>query len=110
MSRAEFSKAVKREAWDRCGGICEDCQLPILGTPEYDHDLPDFLGGEPTLENCRCLCSKCHRIKTRGDRQRIDKARRIDEKRKGLRPKRSRFACSRDSDRKKKLTGEVVAR
>jgi 5-methylcytosine-specific restriction enzyme A len=62
--RREFPPKVKLAAWDRCGGNCEQCHARILGRAEYDHVLPDWLGGEPTLENLQVLCSKCHRLKT----------------------------------------------
>lgn len=67
--RREFSAKVKLEAWKRCRGSgwqshCEKCKGRITGRPEYDHIVPDGLGGEPTLENCQVLCTKCHRLKT----------------------------------------------
>lgn len=81
--RREFSAKIKLAAWDRCGGKCECCYARIISRPEYDHILPDALGGEPTLENCAVLCSKCHRIKTStGDVPRIAKTKR--QKRKAI--------------------------
>ncbi len=66
--RREFPVKVKLAAYERCQKDgkphCEACGLRIVGVPEYDHDKPDGLGGEPTLENCAVLCGKCHRIKT----------------------------------------------
>jgi 5-methylcytosine-specific restriction protein A len=75
--RREFSKTVKRDAAARCGGKCEACGKRLrFGDYHYDHDLPDFLGGEPTLENCRVLCIVCHKAKTRKfDTPRIVKSR-----------------------------------
>ena len=75
--RREFSKSVKRDAAARCGGKCEACGKRLrFGEYHYDHDLPDFLGGEPTLENCRVLCIDCHKTKTREvDTPRIVKSR-----------------------------------
>lgn len=65
MSRREFSKKVRMAAWARCNGRCEDCTAKLRpGKYEYDHDLPDGLGGEPTLENCRVRCTNCHSTKT----------------------------------------------
>lgn len=94
--RKEFSSKVKLAAWERCDGKCEACHARIIGRPEYDHILPDALGGEPTLENCSVLCSKCHRIKTStGDVPRIAKTKRTKRKAvnawpKPVRPLRSR--------------------
>jgi 5-methylcytosine-specific restriction protein A len=66
--RREFPAKVKLAAYERSlrdgKPHCEACGLRIVGLPEYDHVKPDGLGGEPTLENCQCLCGKCHRIKT----------------------------------------------
>lgn len=75
--RREFTKSVKRDAAARCGGRCEACGKRLrFGDYHYDHDLPDFLGGEPTLENCRVLCIDCHKAKTREvDTPRIVKSR-----------------------------------
>lgn len=94
--RKEFPAKVKLAAWERCGGNCESCHARILGRPEYDHVLPDALGGEPTLENCEVLCSKCHRIKTSGaDVPRIAKAKRQQRKAIGAWPKSRRPLRSR---------------
>jgi 5-methylcytosine-specific restriction endonuclease McrA len=79
--RREFHPKIKLAAWDRCGGKCETCLTRIIGRPEYDHVLPDWLGGDPTLENCRVLCAKCHRLKTSTeDVPRIAQTKRIKRK------------------------------
>jgi 5-methylcytosine-specific restriction endonuclease McrA len=92
MSRAEFSKQTKREAWLRCHdgqGLprCEGCGQLFEGRrPEYDHKIAAELGGDNSLENCQCLCPKCHRAKTSfADIPRIAKNARIRDKRAGLR-------------------------
>lgn len=65
MARSEFSSRVKRDAAARANGRCENCTARLrYGGFHYDHDLPDWLGGEPTLENCRVLCLTCHKLKT----------------------------------------------
>ena len=88
--RQEFSTKTKLAAFERAKGMCEVCGQKIIGRAEYDHALPDFFGGEPTLENCRCLCSKCHRLKTStADVPRIAKTKRTKAKTVGAnRPKR----------------------
>lgn len=90
--RREFSKATKTAALERSGGVCEcGCGVPFgVEGVEYDHDLPDWLGGDNSLENCKALRVKCHRRKTPKDRQMIDKARRGSETRHGLRESRWR--------------------
>lgn len=86
--RREFAAKVKIAAWERSGGHCEECLARIIARPEYDHILPDALGGEPTLENCKVLCSKCHRIKTsEEDVPRIAKTKRTKRKAIGAWPK-----------------------
>lgn len=94
--RREFPAPVKLLAWDCCGGHCEQCLARIVGRPEYDHILPDALGGEPVLANCQVLCSKCHRLKTSGeDVPRIAKTKRTKRKAIGAWPKSSRPLRSR---------------
>ena len=63
--RREFSAKVKAQAALRANGHCENCTRKLLtGDHNYDHDLPDAMGGEPTLENCKLLCRACHQEKT----------------------------------------------
>ena len=89
MSRREFTPKIKLAAWERCNGHCETCHAKIVGGAEYDHVIPCGLGGEPTLDNIECLCSKCHRLKTSiQDVPNIAKAKRRERKAKGIaRPK-----------------------
>ena len=100
--RREFPTKVKLAAWERCGGFCECCRAKIAGRkPEYDHILPDALGGEPTLDNCRVMCSKCHRLKTSGeDVPRIAKTKRTKRKAVNAWPKASRPIQSRGFPRR----------
>lgn len=81
--RREFSKTVRLQAANRAKGRCEACNKKLsVGEFHYDHDVPDGLGGEPTLENCRVLCLTCHRIKTHEqDNPRMQKA---DSQRKSI--------------------------
>jgi 5-methylcytosine-specific restriction protein A len=81
-----------------------------LGLPEYDHIIPDGLGGEPTVENCQALCGKCHRRKTHeDDRPVMTKADNQKKSAAGIRTP-SRLPGSRSGKWKKKINGEVVAR
>lgn len=82
MSRREFPAKVKVAAFQRANGRCEACTAKLMpGKIRYDHILPDQLGGEPTLENCACICSACHTAKTsRQDVPAIAKAKRIQQK------------------------------
>lgn len=88
-SRCEFSKSTKAMAWERCQGRCQcGCMQLIRGTPEYDHIIEDTLDGGNDLSNCAVLDPKCHARKTQARRPEIDKARRGQEKRLGLRESR----------------------
>lgn len=111
--RREFPQKVKAQAFLRADGACEgkNCGARLtVGRVHYDHDLPDNLGGEPTLDNCKVLCLECHKAKTKTlDMPRIAKGRRIRKREMGIK-KRSSFACSRQSRFKKKLDGSVVLR
>lgn len=109
--RCEFSKAVKAAAAMRAAGNCEQCTRKLMtGDYHFDHDIPDALGGEPTLENCRVLCRSCHKVKTSmEDVPRIAKSKRVRRRHIGIR-KRSAFACSKDSPFRKKINGQVVRR
>lgn len=78
MTRAEFSNTTRRKAFDRAKGLCETCGHDFAKSgkrPEYDHRLPDALGGRNDLPNCVVLCAPCHGIKTaKEDVPRIRKA------------------------------------
>jgi 5-methylcytosine-specific restriction protein A len=93
LSRREFSKIVKREAFARANGFCEgkDCGAKLsIGKYHYDHRIPDALGGEPELWNCEVLCVPCHNAKTRKtDVPAIAKTKRIQDREKGIKKPRS---------------------
>jgi 5-methylcytosine-specific restriction protein A len=86
--RREFPAKVRVAAFQRANGQCESCTARLVpGKFAYDHDLPDWLGGEPVLSNCRVLCDACHGAKTAGeDVPRIAKAKRQRAKHAGIRP------------------------
>lgn len=113
--RREFPASVRKAAWARCDGRCEDCGREITGRPgdrpEYDHDIPDALGGKPDLENCRVRCKACHGAKTRTeDMPRIAKAKRLEAERFGLRAAKRRLPGGKDSAWKMKVGGSWVRR
>jgi 5-methylcytosine-specific restriction protein A len=75
--RKEFSTKTKALAFQRANGRCEECGFRLTpGKIEYDHRNPDGLTGEPTLSNCVCLCTQCHKDKTRKDVSNIARANR----------------------------------
>lgn len=85
MTRREFSKSVKLARFEHAQGHCEICGNKIITRAEYDHAQEDYIGGDNSFENCRCLCVKCHAVKTAKSRPAIDKTRRVFEKRAGVR-------------------------
>ncbi len=110
MSRHEFSSRTKAIAALRANGRCESCKCKLrTGYIEFDHEIPDGIGGENVPENCRCLCRSCHATKTKKDRGTIAKASRNFRKSHGIKPV-SRFQTSRTSKWKKKLNGQLVLR
>lgn len=114
MSRREFSKRVKLEAFERCKGLCENCTVklgPLTGV-EYDHRIPDALGGEPTLENCVVLCKTCHKLKTtKNDVPVIAKSKRVRSKHLNAKKPTGRpMPGSKRSKWKRKMDGSIVPR
>ena len=110
--RREFSAKTKVAAYERCGGRCEGCGAVLhVGRFAYDHQIPDGLGGEPTLENCMVLCTGCHGAKTAGaDVPRIAKMKRQKAKHLGAKQSRKPLPGGRNSPLRKKLNGQVVPR
>lgn len=113
--RKEFSKKIKLEAYQRSGGNCEnpECGTRLYPTKfHYDHVNPDAMGGEPTLENCRVLCTACHGRKTgEQDIPTIAKSNRQRANHLGLKVKRGPpMPGSKRSRWKKKMDGTVVPR
>ena len=109
----EFSTKIRVAAFQRCDGRCEKCGARLTpGKFAYDHILPDWLGGEPTLENAQVLCDPCHSEKTHGqDRPRINKAQRQHARHIGAKaPSRNPMPFGRSSKLKRKLDGTVVER
>ncbi len=118
MSRTEFTQVTKRKAAARCKdaagtmrcegkwGAGDRCRRSLTcgNSPEYDHIIECWEGGDNSLENCRVLGRKCcHRPKTTrksGERARNNKARKAQD---GIRP-RSTFGNSRDGKYKTRLT------
>jgi 5-methylcytosine-specific restriction endonuclease McrA len=120
--RNEFSRLTRRLAWARANGQCEGqilapgygvrrCNFPIdLGGFEYDHIIPDWMGGDNSVDNCRLLCTKCHEEKTASDAGAIAKVKRIRDKRSKALTSRRPMPFGRRSKLKKKISGEIVQR
>src|SRR3990167_11415951 len=101
--RQEFTAKIKAAAAMRANGHCENCTRKLMpGDFHYDHEIPDGLGGNPTLENCRVLCRSCHKVKTTtADVPRIAKAKRNFRTSRGIKKDRT-------ITRWRKFNGEIV--
>lgn len=102
MARTEFSRKTKQEALKRADFRCEAtgsrygfeegqrCNCDLSLGVQYDHNVPDALGGDNSLENCMAICVQCHKHKTRNDIRQIRKSDRQRDKAIGVvRPKQS---------------------
>ena len=117
MSRSEFPVSVRKAALVRADGVCEcGCGQPFnydhpKERPCFDHDLPDFLGGENDLENCKAVRVSCHQIKTYGqDMPMIKKVRRSQKDRANLKANKATMPGSKGSKWKRKINGPTVRR
>lgn len=113
--RREFPKKVQAQAFLRAHGQCEgrNCGAWLtIGKYHFDHDIPDALGGEPTLENCVVLCIACHRDKTsKRDVPAIAKTKRIRDRHLGIKLRKGRpMAGSKASGLRKRMNGQVEKR
>lgn len=64
LSLRAFTDNMKREAYERQGGICPVCtKRYALEEMEADHTTPWSKGGRTTAENCRMLCKADNRLK-----------------------------------------------
>jgi len=97
-SRKEFPLAVRKAAFVRSckNGVphCESCPVELNKRTGiiYEHVIPDGLGGEPTLENCKVHCRNCADVKTfTEDNPRMQKADRVFKKEYGLTPSRKKI-------------------
>jgi 5-methylcytosine-specific restriction enzyme A len=84
MSRI-FARSVKLATFEREEGRCQICGCKVI-TAEYDHIVPWALSEDSSASNCQLTCVRCHRAKTSDeDVPRISKAKRVYEKRAGVR-------------------------
>lgn len=64
LSLRAFSDKVKREVYERQGGICVICRKEFeFREMEADHIKPWHKGGKTVAENCQMLCKKDNRAK-----------------------------------------------
>jgi len=58
----DFPKRVRRIAFARANGMCEDCGRKFSQGWQLDchHIIPSSFGGDDTLDNAVMLCLECH--------------------------------------------------
>lgn len=118
MSRAEFTKPVKRAALQRSGQCCEAtgpmygldagrrCNAPLAYGVEFDHIILDANSKDNSLGNCAAVCSKCHKWKTaKHDTPLAAKTLRQQDKTLGI-----KGASAFRSKYRRKVSGETVLR
>lgn len=76
-NRKAMTPKRKREAFAACEGICARCDEAITGKFEVDHIIALGLNGEEVLGNLVPLHPWCHKPKTKSDKGKIAKAKRI---------------------------------
>lgn len=60
-----FTPNMKREAYERQGGVCPSCGGHFsIEQMEGDHITPWSEGGSTTADNCQMLCKDCNRRKS----------------------------------------------
>jgi hypothetical protein len=65
LNLRSFSDKVKREVYERQGGICPKCKKHFdIEQMEGDHITPWHEGGKTVSENCQMLCKDCNRRKS----------------------------------------------
>ena len=111
-NRREFPPRIRAAAFERCGGRCEGCGEKVMPKQfAYDHVLPDWLGGEPTLDNCCVLCNDCHKAKTtKSDIPMIAKTKRVRAKHIGAKVSKRPLPGSRASGWKRTFNNGWVKR
>lgn len=102
---------VKARVFEAHHGICHISGRRIMAGEKWDteHVLAISLGGENRETNLAPALVEPHKIKTKADRRQKAKNDRVRKKHLGIR-RPSRFAFSRNSPFKKKLSGEIVRR
>lgn len=96
MERHEFSDLTKLKTFNMANGRCQKCTRKVgAGTKlkaEYDHIQACVFEGDNSLENCRLLCSWCHKQKTKQDVQDNASVKRIAKEHAGIKKNKKKWA------------------
>lgn len=90
MSRRQRTSLQRLAIFERDGGVCHICGQKIDGTREawdLEHKVPYALTRDDSDDNLAPAHTACHKDKTRDDKGRISKAKRVEAKHKGARRK-----------------------
>lgn len=115
-SRKAMTPKRKLKALAAYDGVCARCDEAITGKFEVDHIIALGLNGEEVLGNLVPLHPWCHKPKTKSDKGKIAKAKRI-VRREAEGPKPSRFKPGRKlqspgfrTDITRNMRGQIVRR
>lgn len=106
-------KRVRIRVWDRADGYCEICTRKIRVGERWvaDHIQALVNGGENREGNLQLICDWCDRkVKTPADVAEKSRTARIRGKHLGIDKPKYRWAHGKDSNTKRKISGEIVDR
>lgn len=103
---------VRVRVFERDGGRCRSCQRKLAPGDKWqpDHQVALINSGENRESNLRVLCDWCHKQKTRADVAQKARSYKRRKRHYGVRAKKYRWACGKDTPFKKTIGGKVVRR
>jgi len=101
---------VKLRVFEKAGKQCSLCGILLVGRmlPEFDHRVALINGGKNRESNIVCVCSGCHRNKTKKDVREKSVIYNKRIKRLKLKNRRRLIPGSKGSGYRKKLDGTVI--
>ncbi|TNE46873.1 MAG: HNH endonuclease [Sphingomonadales bacterium] len=113
MTRRKRTPLQRLAIFERDEGICHICGEKIDGTKErweLEHKVAFELTRDDSDENLSPAHVSCHKRKTKDDKKRIAKAKRVKAKHEGAHKSANQLPGSRGSKYKRKIGGGVVLR
>lgn len=111
MKRRSLTTKARLELFTEHHGECHICGGKIHAGEkwEVEHLIPIAMGGDDEAHNMRPAHVKCHRAKTSADVKAIAKAKRMEAKHLGIRPRKGRpMPGSVASGIRRKFNGDVT--